>query len=321
MKVFDKNNFTYCILIYLFFGGFNLAISQENLEEKEVVQSLKIVSKLKEKPKAQFLADSIEIGLVIEYALSFHYPEKVQVIFPDTSYHYGSFELVDKKYFPTVATEKYFVDSVVYRLTTFELNPIQTLRLPVYIISEKDCTAVFPKMDTLYLRELVVGRADTLQYKSNTIPLELNSRFNYPFIILIFLILLGLGIITWIFFGRRLLRNFRLYQFNLVNGRFLKEYDRLFTRLRIKQSPEDIEKILTVWKKHLEYIENEPFSTYTSKEIQKRIPSQDLAQSLKNIDRAIYGKELSEQILKDLDTLYMFSSHHFDRKQKELQNV
>lgn len=321
MNSFQQNKVAFIFLVFLLFGKIDILLSQENPEEEEAIQSLKIVADLKEKPKAKFLSDSIEIGLVVEYALSFHYPENVQVIFPDTSYNYGTFELVDKKYFPTIPFGKNLIDSVVYRLTTFELDSIQTLRLPIYVISEKDCTAVFPPMDTLRLRELVIGDIDTLNFKSNTIPLELKSRFNYPFVILILLILLGIITIIWIFFGRRLLRNLRLYQFNIVNNRFLKEYDRLATRLRIKQSPEDIEKILTVWKKHLEYIENEPFSTYTSKEIQKRIPSQDLAQSLKNIDRAIYGKELSEQILNDVDTLYMFSNHYFDRKQKELQNA
>ncbi len=280
------------------------------------------VYQLESKPIGYFIEDKAQIGLKIHYSLSLTHPSDMQVIFPDSSYTYSTFEYENKQFFTTKTSDNVSVDSVVYEFTTFEVDPIQTLTIPVFIVIEKDCTTVYPAKDSILLEELIKSsRLDTLKYKENVASQNLETYFNYPYLILGILVFALFVFIVWILLGKRIIKSINLYQFRLRHSKFLRDYTRLTTRIKIKQSPMDIEKALTIWKKHLEYIEDEPFSTYTSKEISQKIPDQNLILSLKGIDRAIYGKELSEEIESSMVMLKDYSIVFFEKKQKEMQNA
>src|SRR5690606_10271820 len=84
-------------------------------------------------PKVQlqgyFLQDSVELGQSLKYVLvSSHAPE-AELVFPDTAFSFAPFELVRKDYYPTITTGAQSVDSAVYTLRTFALQPIQKLQL------------------------------------------------------------------------------------------------------------------------------------------------------------------------------------------------
>jgi tetratricopeptide (TPR) repeat protein len=112
-----------------------------------------------------------------------------------------------------------------------------------------------------------------------------------------------------------------LFQFKTRHALFLGEFSRLSGRILSKQSLEDIEKAIAIWKKHLEQIENKPFSSYTSKEIHEQFSDADLAEALKSIDRAIYGQEFSTQISNSLSILKNLSVTRFQIKREILRNA
>jgi len=304
------------LLCFFVFTTFAKAQTIDSLQLSAVF----LLKSLKEKPKGFFVEDSIQIGLPVSYSLSLKHPSNIQVLFPDSNYNFYPFELLDKKYFFTKTNEEVSVDSVVYTLTTFEIFSQQRLQLPIFIVSEIDCTAVYPRQDTVFLQELVKGNIDSLSLKTETTLQATQEYFDYPLLITFFIAVLIVAFIFWLFLGRNLTKRYRLYQYTSRQQKFIKDFNRLTMRIRIKQSVEDIEKAVTIWKNHLEFLENRPYSTYTSKEIRQQIPNNDLAESLKYIDRAIYGKEMTDQVEKSLNTLRDFSVFRFDKKQKELQN-
>jgi hypothetical protein len=272
--------------------------------------------------KGSFLSDSIKIGLPVYYVLKVKYPTQIQLVFPDTNYNFQPFTLLKKRYFPTKTTENQSVDSAVYEFTTFEINKIQKMQLPVYVVGVKDSFALMPTPDSVFLVEMVKAK-DLVRTPPKTIlkyqPVQ--EYFNYPYLISALLIVLIVILVIWGLLGNQIIKAYQMFQFRTRHAIFIKEYNRLITRVLTRQSAEDIEKALGLWKKHLEYVENQPFSTYTSKEIGQVVSDNTLVESLKNIDKAIYGKEISEEIGSSLSNLRNFSINRYEKKREKLRNA
>ena len=275
------------------------------------------------KPVGYFVQDSTGIGLPIYYSLSFKHPANLEVIFPGKEY-FGNpfpFEFYESKYYPTKTTSGGSIDSVVYKLATFEIKKVQKIALPIFILTRKDCVKIFPATDSIFLKELVKGDVKKLKTKENIAPQPMKEVFNYPYLIAIIAGVIVLLLIGWIALGKRIRRSLSLYQFQSRHTRFLREFNRLSNRFRSRNSIHDIEKALTIWKKHLELIEDKPFSTYTSKEIGQLVPNNELVQSLKLIDRVIYGKSINDKTSEALEVLKEFSILRFESKQENLRNA
>src|SRR5437868_12505441 len=99
------------------------------------------------KVRAKFSGDSVKIGKPVEFYLSAHYPEKLNILFPDSTFSFAPFELQKKIYFPTETKNGVSKDSVMYMLATYEVDSIQTLKLPVFVVNAMDCTQVFSNTD------------------------------------------------------------------------------------------------------------------------------------------------------------------------------
>lgn len=135
--------------------------------------------------KGAFIEDSIQLGLSVFYALSINYPSETQIIFPDQKYSYGTFELIKKHFFETKSQNNRSLDSVLYELRTFEINEIQTLALPVFIIPREDTISypIYPQKDSIVLKELVTQNLDHLKVRPQTSYQKVKSYFDYPFLI------------------------------------------------------------------------------------------------------------------------------------------
>jgi hypothetical protein len=256
-------------------------------------------------PKGKFLTDSVKIGLPVKYAISYRHKASVDVFFPDSTFNYAPFELLNREYYPTVTDANGSVDSVVYTLTTFEVNRVQKLSLPVFVRSKQDCTRVFSPMDSVYLNPILKGKIDrTLALKEDTQTIRLSQQANYP---LIFLIFLGLsvlaGIIFWLF-GKPIRRQIKLFQFR----RRYEEYHRLFQRLSKasedrKRRVNNVEKAVVLWKIYIERLEEKPFTTFTTKEILDNLKDDRLSDALREIDGTIYGGNFSKKTVASLAIL------------------
>jgi hypothetical protein len=273
-------------------------------------------------PKGKFLSVSMKIGLPVQYALSYRHDSNKDVFFPDSTYNFAPFELVDRKYFPTVTNELGSLDSVVYTLISFDVMPTQQLSLPVYVRAKQDCTRIFAPMDYVVLQSIIKPNIaiDTMQLKKDTRLVPIAQQVNFP---LIFLIILGvlviIGIVFW-FFGEPIRRQVRLFNFK----RRYDDFQKLFQRLSRgtddnKKRLENIEKAIVLWKKYLERLENKPFTTFTTKEILDNLKDNRLADALREIDATVYGGVYSKKTIASLQILQELAEGLYRERREEMR--
>ncbi|MBL7852162.1 MAG: hypothetical protein JNN04_14765 [Cyclobacteriaceae bacterium] len=241
-----------------------------------------------------FSTDSAAIGEVIPYVLTASYPNNVQVLFPDSTYQFTPFESAGKRYFPTRTTGTISHDSVVYFLSTFELDSIQALKLPVFIVQKKDCLAVYAPADSLRLKFKVTMPLDSiavdkLPLKANTAYQRVRQLFNYPVFLIGLAIVAVLALAAWLIFGKRIRQYFRLRRLQRNYRNFLSRFSGVIDRMGTTAPGTIAEEALWIWKKYMEDLEEYPFTKSTSREIVRRYSNDELARALRTIDRGIYG--------------------------------
>lgn len=271
------------------------------------------------KPKGVFLKDTIALGERVLYALSFYHPENVQVVFPDSSYDFSPYQLLSKQYFPTQSNAANSLDSALYELTLFDIHSSYRLQLPVFILNGGDSLALLAEADSIVLEEIVTQTLETQDFKSDTGPSPLPVYFNYPLMITSIIGFILVIILIWGLLGKRISKIYAMFQFRTRHQIFLNDFSRLSTRIENRENITDIEKIISIWKKQMEYLVEKPFSSFTSKEIINTIPNQELATALKKIDRALYGKEFSEELGQSLNTIREITIQQFEKKRALLR--
>lgn len=265
-------------------------------------------------PQGKFLADSIKIGLPVKYVLRLKHPADMEVIFPDSTYNFSPFEFLAKQYFPTRTDQTGSLDSVVYTLTSFETDILQRLRLPVFIIMNRDCTTVYSTYDTVRLQHLITAKIDSLQPKVNTSYRQVKLYFNYTNFLLIVLGISLLTVLVYIFFGKRIRREYALYRMGREHASFRNTFEKLTKNIHSDQAVHTIENAVILWKKYMELLEERPFSTYTSKEILEIIPNQQLAEALQQTDRIIYGQMNTSESARYTDVLAYIAKRSYIEK-------
>lgn len=244
--------------------------------------------------RGYFATDSAAIGEVIPYVLTASYPRDTQVLFPDSTFAFAPFEPAGKRFFPTRTADGRSHDSVVYRLSTFELDSLQSLRLPVFVVQAQDCLAVYSERDTIRLRFRVNMPLDSipvekLPLKANTAYQRVQQLFNYPILLIALSVLVIAAIVTWVVFGKRIRKYFLLRRMNRNYRIFVQQFGETLDRLGKEASTRIAEEALWTWKRYMEDLENYPFTKSTSREILRKYSNDQLAQALRVIDRGIYG--------------------------------
>jgi hypothetical protein len=271
-----------------------------------------------QKPIGRFMADSIEIGKPIRYVLSYRHSPAAEVFFPDTTYNFYPFELLNRSYLPTETTNKGSLDSVIYTLETFEITPIQRLSLPIYSLSQKDCTTVFSQPDSVFLKEMIKGNLGNLGLKSDLKLIPLQPQIDYLRVVGYLLgILVGVMVIYG-FFGRFIRKQYRLFRFGQRHREFLLNYKR---HTRGTFNSNNIGKALVLWKKHLEWLEKKPYSSYTTKEIINQLPNERLEEALRDVDSAIYGGIISTQMPFAMNILQETATERYQERRSELSVI
>nr|WP_299421858.1 hypothetical protein [uncultured Emticicia sp.] len=268
-----------------------------------------------QKPIGRFQTDSIELGRPIDYSLSYHHNPSAEVFFPDTTYNFYPFEIIRRNIFQTSTTNGVSTDSVVYTLVTFEIMKNQKLELPIYLLSKRDCTTIYSLTDSVFLKEMIKTNVDSLHLKTYTKFFPLSQQVNYPKILIFLLSLLGVVLIIYAIFGRFIRKQYTLFWFRRRHIDFQANYKK-FTRSTLDDVT--IGKALVLWKKHLEWLEKRPYSSYTTKEIISRLPNERLEEALKEVDSAIYGGILSTQMPSSMEVLLEKATELYKNHRKEL---
>lgn len=270
-----------------------------------------------------FLSDSLKIGEQTAFYLSAHYPSHVTILFPDTTFSFAPFEYQKRQYFPTKSNGGVSVDSAVYYLTTFEVDRVQMLNLPVYIVQVQDCTMVESPMDSVLITQLVAKVPDSLSV--DKLPLKMNTayqkvffQFNFWIVLIIAGVLILLALVVWIFFGKRIRHYFKIRSLKKQHAQFAAAYTHVVQQVQSTFSAMTAEHALSLWKKYMEQLEARPYTKLTTKETLSLVHDDRLLQNLRSIDTAIYGHNTS--VYDSLNYLKNFADERFTKKLEEVNH-
>lgn len=270
-----------------------------------------------------FFSDSLKIGERTAFYLASKHPSNLIVLFPDSAFKFNTFEYESRKYFATKTKDSISVDSVVYYLTTFELDEEQTLQLPVYVVNEQDCTSYLSATDTIHLIQLVKEMPDSvsidkLPLRETTAYQDVNLQFNYVILLICVGVLVILSVLAWLLFGKQISRYFITKRLQKNHSQFTETYNRITRELSSAFSVPTAETALALWKKYMEQLEAKPYTKLTTRETLLLQNNDVLGQSLHSIDKAIYGHNTS--IMEPLENLRQIADEHFRIKIKEVKD-
>ncbi len=269
------------------------------------------IPSLAQKPLGKFLEKEYKIGKPIHFALSYRHNPKVDVFFPDSSLNFSPFKYKSLEFFPTQTQNGVSLDSVIYEFVCFDIDSLQYLSLPVLTYSDKDSTTIMSIRDSIRFDAMITKEElSKAAIKPSIKYLEIRQEFNYPQFLKYILLLLAIISLFLVFFRKLLIRLYKMFWFDFKHQGFVKS----FKKIMKSQKTNDIvatRKALVLWKNHMEWLENIPYSSFSTKEILEKIPNFRLEEALKEIDFAVYGGQSEGNLIFALKILNDVSSEKY----------
>ena len=272
------------------------------------------------KPKGVFLEDSLKIGETVTFSFSYKDRRQRKVIFPDSLYDFSPFELVGKDFFNTQSDSVNSIDSAVYYLTTFEIDKVQQLSLPVFILLSGDSLPVYSAPDSILLNEVVTQMPDSVALLENTHFQPVSLQFNYPYFIIALVILGVLLIIVLLVYGKTIRKKIRLYRLKKKLEKFKVEFEHEMELLNKEPSKKQIEHALKCWKWYMEGLEKAPYTKLTTREVVMLQQSSSLGETLKSIDKSIYSKTTASALQEDFEFLKDYAIDRYNHQTEVIKN-
>ncbi|QCR21738.1 hypothetical protein C1N53_04865 [Pontibacter sp. SGAir0037] len=246
------------------------------------------------KPLGSFNKDTVKLGELFEYALVYRHPPLQEAILPDSSYNFAPFELVQKKFTPTITRAGISTDSVVYVLRTFETAPVQQLHLPVFVLQNEDTIQVFTETKAVVLEQQVLQVQEPLVLKSETNLMLVPERFDWPRLLVWIVAVVVFFSLIWLIFGKVIQTNYKLYRLRKDYLYFASRYNAHVDRFVKSGSTQSVEKAVSLWKNYLTRLERSAINSFTTKEIVTYYnDDEEVNNALRLCDKAIYGNALT----------------------------
>ena len=285
-----------------------------------ILQSIYSLNAQKIEYKGYFIKENKTIGDTIYFISTINYPKHIEIIQPDSSNDYKTFEYIDKLIFPSLKIEDRVLDSTIYLLRTFNTDTIQSLKLSSYIINNNDSLKITSTEDNLIISNQIKKIDQSLKVKYNTILSKINKLINYKYatyIIAIILLIIGL---TYILFGKKIVIFFKIHRLKKAFKSFETKFQKQQMIYRKEKSKNEIEKLLIIWKMFMEFISNKTYLSSTTKEIEKFNSNKKIISSLKGFDKNIYSPNKNILESKDINNLFNEAKHNFNVKLKNIKN-
>ena len=269
--------------------------------------------------RGYFSQDTVQLGEPVSFTMIVDYPRGIEVLFPDSTFDFSPFEYLDKNYLNTVSDLDNSNDSVVYQLATFELDTIQRLKLPVFLISDGDSVLIDSNTDSVYLQHMITSDLDSLNIQETIDYQKVSKAFNYPYLMIALGILAVVALAVAFFFGSEIRRKYKLYRLRKAHLKFLEKFKEL--QNEGLETSEKAEQLLGFWKKYLEKLEGLPYTKLTTREIVTLEQNQEFKETLRSIDSSIYGEFKGTDINSLVIKLKEFGIDRFIRKVDELKHA
>jgi hypothetical protein len=241
-------------------------------------------------PEVKCSKDTVKIGEPFEISLFLDYPCGWQILFPDSSFSFGNAMLTGRRFFPTRSSTELSRDCVVYSLSCFAPDSVQTFRMPILLLGKSDTSYFYgPEVKVAIRQVLPPGKEKNPFFEEDVNPLAVALRLNYPYLLSGIAALLALVLLVNFFFDKPIQKFFYLWVEQRRHHRFLRAFSRMEQILETDQTIPQMEAIIVLWKRYLQRVESKPYLTYTSLEINRLLADQNLKTALQAIDRWIYG--------------------------------
>jgi hypothetical protein len=239
-----------------------------------------------------FTQDSAKLGERVGFVLKARYPENTQVVFPDSTYDFSPLVLLEKKTFISSTSEGVTLDSTIYFISNFSLEPSIYLSLPVYELSRYDSITYFSTEAELNLKLVLDSIPEQPVFQENNVYQPIEKTFNWLLAGLITAgVILFLGGLV-LLFAKRIKGFFKKNREKLRWLQFERKWKKLTGLLAQNPALELADEVVGLWKGYLESITDLPFQEWTSSEISEALGDKEIFKALRSIDMIIYaGKE------------------------------
>ena len=285
-----------------------------------MVQSIYSLNAQKIEYKGYFIKENKTIGDTIYFISTINYPKNIELIQPDSSNDYKTFEYIDKLIFPSLKIEDRVLDSTIYLLRTFNTDTIQSLQLSSYIINNSDSLKITSTEDNLIISNQIKKIDQSLKVKYNTILSKINKLINYKYIAYIIAIILVIIGLTYILFGKKIVIFFKIHRLKKAFQSFESKFQKQQIIYKKEKSKYEIEKLLIIWKVFMEFISNKTYLSSTTKEIEKFNSNKKIISSLKEFDKTIYSPNKNILESKDINNLFNEATYNFNLKLEKIKN-
>ena len=285
-----------------------------------ILQSSYSLNAQKIEYKGYFIKENKTIGDTIYFISTINYPKNIEIIQPDSSNNYKTFEYIDKLIFPSLKIDDRILDSTIYLLRTFNTDTIQSLKLSSYIINNNDSLKITSTEDNLIISNQIQKIDQSLKVKYNTILSKINKLINYKYVTYIIAVILLIIGLTYILFGKKIIIFFKIHRLKKAFKSFENKFKKQQIIYKKEKSKNEIEKLLIIWKVFMEFISNKTYLSSTTKEIKKFNNNKKIITSLKEFDKNIYSPNKNILESKDINNLLYEAKHNFNVKLKKIKN-
>ena len=268
--------------------------------------------------KIYFLNDSIRIGASISLISALKYPENIEIVQPDSSYNFTSFEFIGKKIFPSFSDGNIIYDSTIYYLRTFEIDSIQRLNLNATIINNKDSLVVSSNTASIALI-YQVSDVNFSKTKENTLFNSIRSIFNSEKVLIIIGVIILIIIIIYLLFRKKIEKYLKVRKLKIQIKRFNNDFDYILKDYLKNQDKNYLERLLLLWKRFMEKLSKRPYSTSTTTEISSFLENKKLLNLLKDIDRNLYSNNKDGIELSSINLLKKEANNLLDNNIKIIE--
>lgn len=254
------------------------------------------------------------LGERVGYVLKALYPSELNVLFPDSAYQYGSMEFLDKEMFTSYTQDSTTLDSAVYYLSNFSLEPVKQYRLPVFEVLRYDSISHFPEEVSLHLKLTIDEMPEELAFKETSRYQPIDKDFNYIYLIIGLVSLLVLALALFLIFGKSVSKKWRVYQEKRKQKRFMAQWNKTKKAFISQPSLEHADELLGLWKARMENLTGEPFREWTATEIAEHLEMPEVLADFRKIELIIYAARPAEDVEQACDHLEAISSSTYHKK-------
>jgi hypothetical protein len=209
----------------------------------------------------------------------------------------------------------------VYELVSFEIDSIQTLKLPVFRFTGNDTLPIYSNEDQVLFQSTIMENPENFDLKENTEFRFIKDLLDKQKLLILLSVIVFLIVLTIILFGKRIKSKWKIYWLRKAFQKFSMTFDGKLGKIDQEKSAQLIEQAVAFWKDYLSSLEGQSYGTYTSSDFERKLKNPELGRCLREIDRLVYGGYTEEKLKDRLIFLKQFAEDRFEIKRKEVMSA